>query len=201
MKHSIIALERALADTRNLSQFGTDTTQIEALALANIKLREELQRRCKEVNDLLIARNLPMYNDPEDEELVCALGVSHRHALQQLQDVSAQNEELTRQLQHTRLQLNQERRRREQVEEEVRSLRRNSGAGTVTAAQSGGGRGHDSPPPYSPGHGINPSIDSRGTLLRFDVAGAEGYASRHLTVLTQPPARARSGGAAPTPSR
>ena len=189
MKHSIIALERALADTRAQTQANADSSQIEALALANIKLKEELQRRCKEVQDLLVARNLPRCALLDDNHVHNALDLSNRGALLQLQDVSARNEDLAKQLEYTRLQLAQERRRRELAEENLALLRSGaqssacyptSGAGLPVPPNGAGcARSYEPPPPFSPGHGINPSYDAHALPRYAEYPGSVGRRGRY----------------------
>jgi hypothetical protein len=178
MKHSIIALERALADTRAHVHSNTDSSQIEALALANIRLREELQRRSKEVQDLLIARNLPVSEFLDDDRSLTSLEISNRGALQQLQSVSAKNEELARQLERTRAQLAQERQRRQQVEEELKLLRSapphppDYPARASLASRPDSWRPPDPAPTPSPGRGTNPPFDARAPLWYADYPGS-----------------------------
>ncbi len=135
------------------------------LRTTNMQLKEELRWRCKEVQDLLIARNLP-YNRYDRDDSTLAHRISNTAPLEQLQAISAKNDELARELENTRLQLAFERRRREQVEDEVHILRslqlqsRSQHPPTVT----GGtfrvpNQHHEAIPISSPCHGANPTID------------------------------------------
>jgi hypothetical protein len=165
MKHSVIALERALADSRTGAQSSADTSQTETLKLANIKLKEELRWRSKEVQDLLIARNLPAYDRYDRDDSTFAYRVSSTAPLEQLKAISAKNDELAQELENTKLQLAFERRRREQVEEEVNILRslhlqgRSQHAATGKATLRVYTQHHEVIPASSPCHGANPTID------------------------------------------
>ncbi len=118
------------------------------------------------MQDLLIARKLPSCDRLDRDESIPADRVSSTAPLEQLQAISAKNDELAREIENTKLQLVFERRRREQVEEEVHILcslhlqgrpqHHPTGKGGTLRVHS---QHHEAVPASSPCHGANPTVD------------------------------------------
>ena len=119
MRNSIIALESAMANVRSELKSSSDSIAVQQLRLQNIKLREEVQARSRELQDLYLSRKLGLLEGPSAGSLHSA----NAALMQQLRDLSQQRELMQQEVSTLKLQLLQERRRREHSEDELRASR------------------------------------------------------------------------------